>query len=160
MTSPIQDNLFDCEYILTEEILVAVPPNHPLVKKANGQVPHQHSHPKIQIQELREESFILLKPNQKLHQIASNLCGQAGFKPHIILESESIEAAHALVSAGLGITFIPNTLTPLHMVSHQPFYFSIDNFMSTRDLVVAYRKGRYLSGAAKEFINIMKEVLS
>lgn len=153
---PIQQNLFSYEFIMTEEILAAVPPNHPIIKKLEKRTHDQHPYPGINLSILKDEPFILLKQDQKLHHIAANLCRQAGFKPWIILESESIEAAHALAAAGMGITFVPDTLTLFRKVSQYPLYFSIEELDATRELVVAYRKGRYLSKAAHEFIDIMK----
>lgn len=155
MTFPIEENLFDYEYIFTEEILVAIPPEHPLKEKIIHD--KQGNRPKIKISELSDESFILLKQDQKLHHVATNLCKKAGFKPKIILESESIEAANALVSAGMGVTFIPDSLNLMRLSSPNPIYLSIEDIPLTRELVIAYRKGRYLSKASQEFISIMKE---
>lgn len=155
MTFPIEENLFDYEYIFTEEILVAIPPEHPLKEKIIYD--KQGNRPKIKISELSNESFILLKQDQKLHHVATNLCKKAGFKPKIILESESIEAANALVSAGMGVTFIPDSLNLMRLSSPNPIYLSIEDIPLTRELVIAYRKGRYLSKASQEFISIMKE---
>jgi DNA-binding transcriptional LysR family regulator len=151
MTLPLDESIFSYEVVLTEEILAAVPPNHPRFSKYEGG--------KINLYELRDEPFILLKQNQKLHQIAMNLCKQAGFKPNVVLESESIEAAHALTTAGMGVTFVPDTLAYYPRLTKQPLYFSIDEFMPSRQLVIGYRKERYLSKAASEFINIAKDVL-
>jgi DNA-binding transcriptional LysR family regulator len=151
MTLPINEGLFSYEAVLTEEILVAIPPNHPRFAS--------YKHNKINLYELRDEPFILLKQNQKLHHIAANLCKQSGFKPKVILESESIEAAHALTTAGMGITFVPDTLTHFHKIIKPPLYFSINELTPIRQVVVGYRKGRYLSKAANEFIEITKNVL-
>jgi DNA-binding transcriptional LysR family regulator len=159
MTLPVHEELFSYEPILTEEILVAVPPHHPFSENAEERSSEKCPHPKIHLSELQDEPFILLKPHQKLHQIAASLCKQAGFKPRIILESESIEAAHALAASGMGVTFIPDTITLFLKAPEHPVYFSIEELTPTRKLVVAYRKGRYLSKAAHEFIGIMKDIL-
>jgi DNA-binding transcriptional LysR family regulator len=160
MTSPIQQNLFDFETIISEEVLVAIPPNHAIQKRIDFKTINKSTYPLIQLKELRDEPFILLKKDQKLHKIATFLCEQAGFSPRIILESESIEAAHALVTAGMGITFVPETLTTFHKTSAHPLYCSLDKLRPTRDLVIAYRKGRYLSVAAREFITNTKAIFS
>ena len=120
---------------------------------------HEHTYPAISLNELCDESYILLKQHQKLHQIAISLCKQAGFKPKIILESESIEATHAFVSTGMGIAFIPDTMTLFPQTSITPIYFQIKDLETSRTLVACYIKKRYLSRVAQEFINIMKDVL-
>lgn len=160
MTLPVEEKLFQYESILTEEILVVVPPQHPLKSKLTKKLHNHHLHPKIHLNELKDEPFILLKQDQKLHQIATQLCKEAGFKPRIILESESIEAAHALSTAGMGVTFVPDTLTLFTQMPQSPLYFSIADESPKREMVVSYRKGRYLSKAANEFILIMKDILN
>lgn len=159
MTLPLNESLFDFEPILTEEILVAVPPNHSLKEKIHKNSFKSELRSEIDLKILKDEPFVLLKQDQKLHQIATSLCKQAGFKPNIILESESIEATHALVTAGMGVTFIPDTLSLFRNVYEKPLYFSIKDLKPTRIMTVAYRKGRYLSVASKEFITTMKDVL-
>lgn len=165
MTLPIKENLFSFEPILREKTLLAFPPSHPIAKKmlANhyDEKYHaaDHTYPEIFLNELRDEPFILLKQHQKLHHIAVSLCKQAGFKPNIILESESIEATQAFVSLGMGITFIPDTITLLAKTPTTPVYFQIKDLDTTRTLVVSFIKKRYLSRAAQEFIAIIKDVL-
>lgn len=160
MALPIEDKLFSYEPILTEEILIVLPPNHALHNKSNIEFSNKSYHPSLNLKLLSEESFIMLKQNQKLRQIAVNLCKLAGFKPKVVLESKSIETVHALALAGIGITFIPDTLTwSLHKQDYQ-MYYSIEELNARRTLVAAYRKGRYLSVAAREFIEIMKNILN
>jgi len=165
MALPIKTDFFSYEPILREKILLAIPVQHPIAKKVinqhytKQQDAADHTYPEISLDELCDEPFILLKQHQKLHQIAVSLCKQAGFKPKIILESESIEATHALVSSGMGIAFIPDTITLFPQTYTTPIYFLIKDLETTRTLVVSYRKKRYFSRAAKEFIIIMKDVL-
>ena len=159
MALPIKTELFSYEPILREKILLAIPPQHPFAKKIKNQYYSKNTYPVISLEELRDEPFILLKQHQKLHQIAISLCKQAGFKPKIILESESIEATHALVSSGMGISFIPDTITLFPQTATTPIYFLIKDLEPTRTLVLSYIKKRYISNAAKEFIIMMKDIL-
>jgi DNA-binding transcriptional LysR family regulator len=150
MMLPVPEEYFSYVPIAKEEILVAVPPKHPASNSLSNE---------ILLSTLKEESFILLKQSQKLHQIALDLCKEAGFKPRVVLETESIETAHALVTAGMGVSFLPDILPLSSKFSKQPRYFSIKEYTEKREMVVGYRKGRYLSKAAIEFINILKDVL-
>lgn len=158
MALPVQKELFSYEPVFTEELLLAVPQNHPLCKSIKEDQLSQHMYPKIHLSDLKNETFIMLKPHQKIHEISVSLCRQAGFKPKILIESESIDAAHALTAAGMGITFVPDILTLSSKTPENPVYFSLDGQSSTRTITVAYRKGRYLSKAAREFINLLKEI--
>lgn len=157
MTLPVNEDILVYEPIMTEEILLALPPHHPLSQKAA--VSLQSLHPRICLAELRDEPFIMLKPGQRMRQMALTLCKNAGFKPKILLESKSTEAAHAMVAAGMGIAFIPDTLVCFGKIEERPVYFSMEDPVPIRTLVVAYRKGRYLTKASQEFIAMIKKVL-
>ncbi|MFL0247248.1 LysR family transcriptional regulator [Candidatus Clostridium stratigraminis] len=159
MTLPINEEHFSYEPIMEEEILLALPPHHPACEKFKANEIDMKTRHKIELSSLRDEPFILLKQNQKLHQISTYLCEKAGFRPKIILETESIEAAHAFAASGMGITFIPDTIASFNRFLEHPMYFSLEEFKATRTLVVAYRKGKYISKAAKEFINLAQTVL-
>lgn len=163
MTLPIQEDFFAYEPILTEELLIAVPPNHRLSKKAGDSTCPPYSRPQISLADLREDSFIVL--GHRLRQTTIDLCQQAGFKPKILLTTRSTEAAHALVAEGLGITIIPDTLVWFGNILKHPLYFSIkqpptEELSTMRTLTLAYHKGRYLSRAAREFIIMTKEILN
>jgi len=159
MTLPIPEDIFVYEPLMTEEIVIALPPNHPLGRAAKTTA-HEHlTLPRIRLADLREEPFIVLKPGQRMRQVTLSLCQQAGFKPLIIMETKSMDAAHALVAAGIGVTLMPNTMLWFDKLSKCPVYFSMEDPVPTRILVVAYRKGAYLSKAAHAFVVVMKEVL-
>lgn len=159
MNLPLQSEQLAYEPILTEDILVAVPPDHPLKCRAGENSQSRSSLPRIQLSELREEPFLLLKPGQRLRQTAENLFQHAGIKPTIKLESRNIETVHCLVAAGMGVSLIPETVAWFNRISPAPLYFSLAGQEAAWVLVVAYRKGRYLSRIASEFIRIMKEIL-
>lgn len=155
---PLAEDIFAYEPILTEELLVALSSEHPLSKQNKGSNSNQPPWPTIKISQLKEVPFILMKHGQRLHHTLLDLCAQAGFKPKIILESQSMEAAQALVVAGLGATLLPDTLVRLRHMSEHPCYFSIEEPINPRTVVIAYRKERYLSKAARLFISLMKEI--
>lgn len=155
---PLAEDIFAYEPILTEELLIALSPNHPLSKENKDRNSNQPPWPKIKISELKDVPLILMNHGQRLHQSLLDLCTQAGFKPKIILESQSMEAAQALVIAGLGATLLPDTLVRLRHMSEHPCYFSIDESQNTRTAVIAYRKGKYLSKAARLFISLMTKM--
>lgn len=158
LTLPIREDLFIYAPLLSEELLLAVPPQHQASKRAGNTTCDQSLYPRIQLTELREDPFIIL--GQRLRQTTIDLCLRAGFEPRILLETKSAEAAHAFVSAGMGVSFIPDTLVLFGNVSERPCYFSLESPVPTRMLVAAYRVGRYLSRAAQEFITMTREILS
>jgi DNA-binding transcriptional LysR family regulator len=87
---------------LFEEAFVAVlPPQHPLLQ-----------YPEIPIAALASESF-LIHPRSEgpiLYDGFVQVCQQAGFQPRIVTESISLQTRVCLVAAGMGITFVSESL--------------------------------------------------
>lgn len=148
LSLPLIDSSLSCEPYLEEEIWLAVPPQHRL---ANRQEP-------IDIAELSAEPFIGLKRGQGFRQITVELCEADGFTPQIVFESSNIETVQSLVAGGMGIAFVPRMLTRTGG-DFAPVYLQLKPH-PTRTLVVASRKGRYLSKAAQAFISTLKETIS
>ncbi len=82
--------------LLTEEILLAVPTEHPLAKRTS-----------ICLNEVMGDSFISLRPGHNLRETTDALCKYAGFTPRIAFESDDPATVRGLIKAGLGIAFIP-----------------------------------------------------
>lgn len=82
--------------LFTEKIVALLPQNHPHAKK-----------PVLKVNDLREDSFVLFPKGFILREIIVNACGQLGFEPQVAFEGEDIDAIKGLVSAGLGVTLIP-----------------------------------------------------
>lgn len=148
LSLPLIDNSLAWEPFLEEEICLAVPPSHPLSER-NGDV---------DIAELANEPFIGLKRGQGFRQITVELCQQSGFTPAIVFESSNIETVQSLVAGGMGIAFVPQMLTRGKGADMSPAYLRLSN-KPTRQLVVASRKGRYLSKAAEAFIATLNSTM-
>lgn len=149
LTLPLKDDELAYESILKEEILLAVPPGHKLAKQA------KRKRKKVELADLREEPFILLKRGQGFRQIAMDLFHQAGFEPNIMFETSNIEMVQSLVASGMGLALVPNMVARASWMADQPAYVRLEE-KPTRTIVVAHRKGRYLSRAACAFIEILK----
>lgn len=82
--------------LITEEIFLAVPTNHPLAKRTS-----------IRLKEVANDDFISLKPGMSLREITDTFCHYAGFTPHIIFESDDLATVRGLIKARQGVAFIP-----------------------------------------------------
>ncbi|MGN7455717.1 LysR family transcriptional regulator [Paenibacillus pasadenensis] len=149
LTLPLIDSTLVYEPLIREEITLAVPPSHPLAGRTEP----------IELETLREEPFIVLKKGQGFRQIALDLCAGAGFQPRIVFESSNIETVQSLVAAGMGVAFIPQMIAQGRHTEFTPSFIPLAGKPS-RTLVIASRKGRYLSKAAEAFIETMKASVS
>ncbi|WP_284638789.1 LysR family transcriptional regulator [Paenibacillus silviterrae] len=151
LSLPLADDSLTYETVIEEQIVLALPPQHPLTRSGSG-------HP-IDIAALRSEPFIALKKGQGFRQITLELCQTAGgFTPKIVFESSNIETVQSLVAAGMGIAFVPNMVSRGGWSELTPAYRPLATH-PTRTLVIAYRKGRYLSKAVEAFMHTFREVM-
>lgn len=82
--------------LFTDNIVALLPENHPLADQ-----------PAIKLGQLREDSFVLFPKEYVLREIIVRACEQIGFTPKVSFEGVDTDSIKGLVSAGLGITLIP-----------------------------------------------------
>lgn len=156
---PIEDSRLSTRSILTEPILLAVPPD--MTKWMNDwnctSSIVQSSGRRISLSALRLAPFIVLKSGYGFRHTVLELCAESGFQPEIGYETSSIEMAQSLVAHGLGVTLIP-AMVKRHRREKSPLYFELDE-NPVRTLSFIYRKDRYLSMASRAFIDMSVEVI-
>ncbi|MNJ41921.1 Hydrogen peroxide-inducible protein activator [compost metagenome] len=153
LSLPLQEPSLTYEAIGEEIIDLAIPPNHRLADTNNR--------PKggVSLDQLEGESFIVLKKGQGFRKIMIDLCRAAGFEPDIVFESNNIETVQSLVAAGMGITLVPRFIARAKRSELIPVYVPLVEPVPSRTLVIAYRKGRYLSKAAEAFIETFRATI-
>ena len=84
-----------------EELLVFLPPNHPLAAKAG-----------VKLAELANEPFVMISAAAApaYHTYLHRLCLEAGFRPRIVQEAVRAQAVAALTVAGAGVAILPASL--------------------------------------------------
>ncbi|MBO8162937.1 MAG: LysR family transcriptional regulator [Brevibacillus sp.] len=143
LTMPISEPMLAIEPAIQEEIYLALPPAHPFACREI-----------VDLADLSDQPFILLKEGQGFRQISLSLCEQAGFTPRIVFESSNIQTVQSLVAAGMGISFAPEMITRSTWTDNAPAYVRLRS-RPERTLVVAYRKDRHLSRPVRAFIDIL-----
>jgi LysR family transcriptional regulator, transcription activator of glutamate synthase operon len=93
---PEKNDLVTGEIILTEELLAILPDNHPLAMEDA-----------IDLEQLKEETFVLFSPGYSLRSLVWDACLQAGFTPKIGFEGEETDTIRGLVAAGMGVSLLP-----------------------------------------------------
>jgi DNA-binding transcriptional LysR family regulator len=89
ITHPSRNNLISVESLSPTEVIAAVSSKHPVAKKG-----------RLNAQELMQIPTILVKEGSIARQIA-----KIGLKLNLFMQCESLEAAKATVSSGLGLGF-------------------------------------------------------
>ncbi|MES0857442.1 LysR family transcriptional regulator [Geobacillus sp. G4] len=86
------------DILFSEPFAALLPNSHPLARRD-----------RIVLNELRHDPFVTFPKGYILHQIVIDACHQAGFSPNISSEGEDLDAIKGLVSAGIGVTLLPES---------------------------------------------------
>lgn len=151
---PLDSKQLDCHIIYQEQILIALPSDHPLNRQITPAL--SSGLPFIDLALLKDEPFVFLKKHQKFTRMGLSLCENAGFSPNIIFETGNWNTVHSLVSTGMGVGFIPEILTEMPTAGKRPVYYRIMANITTRPYLIAYKKGALLPAAAQNFIEAAK----
>src|SRR5690625_6174474 len=82
--------------LFTEDLVALLPNNHFLANRVT-----------IKLTELQNESFILFPEGYVLRNLIVRGCSERGFKPKVSFVEQDVDAIKGLVSAGLGVTLVP-----------------------------------------------------
>ncbi|MFF3380678.1 LysR family transcriptional regulator [Streptomyces sp. NPDC002680] len=83
--------------LLTEPLLLAVPPRHRLARRQ-----------KVRLAEVTDEPFVVLRTGMGLRTLVEEICHEAGFAPRIAFEGDEVATLRGLVGAGLGVSLLPS----------------------------------------------------
>lgn len=168
-TGPFNESLFHAESLAEEQLYLAVPHDCPLNKGLEAfQISDSdikldsfklHKTPAVDLSLFKTEQFIFQQQGQKLYSHALDICQSASFEPNIILFSERLETTFSWVLAGIGLSFIPDFLIRFGNYEKHPVYYKISHPLATRHLSIAYKKNRYLSRTAIEYITVLKQLI-
>lgn len=98
---PLPDERLQTETLFTEELLVALPPGHPLLRRRT-----------VRVEDLEAERFILMQEGHCLGDQVLNFCTRRDFRPNVLCRGTQIETIRTLVQAGMGIALIPAMACP------------------------------------------------
>lgn len=95
---PINDPDIEGHILFTENISALLPITHPLAERKS-----------LRLSDLRNDPFVLFPKGYILHSIAIEACKAAGFAPNITSEGEDMDSIKGLVSAGIGVSLLPDS---------------------------------------------------
>ncbi|MDR0876418.1 MAG: LysR family transcriptional regulator [Treponema sp.] len=154
-TLPIKHQDITYEVIKDEEVVLVMNASHPLA--GNGIEKTDCNYPWFDITQLKGETLILQRFDQRTRYITDKVIHDANVVPKVSLEIHNILASVELASGGYGITFVTEThLRHMHL-SEKPACFSFGNPKTMTCFVAAYRSGIYLPHYAQRYIQIVRD---
>ncbi|MDD3253599.1 MAG: LysR family transcriptional regulator [Lachnospiraceae bacterium] len=139
------------EVIGKDRYVMAFAKNHPLNQYVYSKAGEKY--PYIDPEMAKGEKFILSFPWQRVRQITDRILRNAEITPEIVLTSSSVQTTLRFASAGMGITFLPESYIQLFRCEGDPvFCYMEDFYQAVWTFVIAYSKAGTYSLPAKAFV--------
>ncbi|PKR84118.1 cidABC operon transcriptional activator CidR [Heyndrickxia camelliae] len=144
---PTKDDIFHTFSFVNEQLRVLIHPTNPLSKK---EVVH--------LKDLEHEDFILFRKDFALHDRIITECVRTGYQPNIIYESSQWDFISEMVAANLGIALLPEAICR-HLDQERVTIIPLIDPIIPWKLGIIWRKDRYLSFAAREWLRFTKQFM-
>jgi len=146
---PVGLDGLESEELYDESFTVAVPNNHPFVKK-----------PHVKVEDLAGETLLLLEDGHCLRDQALDVCNRVDVKESEDYRATSLETLRQMVAAGLGITLLPDLATRGPFGSGQGL--TVKSFakpIPTRSIGAVWRKSSSRTAAIKAVCEVIRTTL-
>ncbi len=140
---PIEDERLEVRMLFTEELLLALPPGHPLTRKRF-----------VSAADLEGEQLIVMKEGHCLGDQVLDFCERRGLHPRISFRGAQLETIQALVCAGLGLSLVPAMAAQIKR-ENRPEYRSMQSPKPERKVVAVWPRQRPPGRAATEFLRLI-----
>ena len=132
--------------VVTDELALVVPPDHPLAAKKV-----------VSVRELGAESFIAHNVPSPYREKVVKTFEKQRTPLNISMEMPTLEAIKRLVEKGMGVALIPRLAAHAEISRKQLVGLSVREMRLERKLHLIYRKGATLSHAAKAFLRVARD---
>jgi DNA-binding transcriptional LysR family regulator len=147
LTLPIEASDLVSVPLLTEELLLATYPSHPLAAQK-----------RIVPADLEGQPFVLFETGSITRRIVEEFFAREGITPPIIMETENVEIIKAMVRSGLGISIIPWQAAAADVNTRQLFCSRITGVSLVRQTGWLYPKMGRLPRAVTEVIRVFETI--
>jgi DNA-binding transcriptional LysR family regulator len=142
---PVREGSFGIKPFVRENLALVIHKSHPLSKQEE-----------ISLNDLRDEPLILFAKGFAMRQHIIDACYSAGFEANIAYESAQWDLLVELVSANLGIAFLPEPLCG-KVMNPNVRIVPLRNPSIPWNVVLIWNKERYITKCMREFIHFLGE---
>ena len=134
------DSKISYQRLFEEDFLLVLPRNHRLMKRK-----------RIRINDLAQERFVLLDQGAGLPNLILEFFRAHEIEPKIACRSSQLVTVQSMVSAGLGISFVPNMAAQADLEMSRACK-SLYGAKPKRTVTMAWHGKRHLNGATLQFM--------
>lgn len=139
-------------HIAKEQIFIAAD------KKYEFNIIEDGEYPSIMLSDILEKPFIMIDNSMYLGAMARSIFTKCDAVPNIVMECQSIETAHIMVTSKIGISLIPEMYIKYITKSPDINYYIIADMPLSREIAVVYRNDRHLSDDGRIFTEILQKI--
>jgi DNA-binding transcriptional LysR family regulator len=132
--------------VLTDELALIVPTNHPLAGKKI-----------VSVRELGAESFVAHNVPSPYRERVVRTFEKYRTPLNISMELPTLEAIKRFVEAGMGVALVPRLTAHMEIARGQVAALVVREMKLERKLYLVYRKGATLSHAARAFLRVARD---
>jgi LysR family hydrogen peroxide-inducible transcriptional activator len=142
---PVPARYLEIDTLLTEELMLVLPPSHPLLEKQQ-----------IRIEDVEHFPFVLLDEAHCLSENITSFCRQRSFHPVAMERTSQLAMVQELVALSHGVSMIPKMAQRLDRTKRR-VYRSIAGDKPTRTIAAVWNPYRFQSRLIVEFRRSLKE---
>lgn len=131
---------------LEEPLVLVCAPQHPLARRR-----------KVSVSRLEGEDFIAFERDIPTRKIVDRMLREHGVAVNRVMEFDNVETIKRAVEIGSGISVLPHATVMAELKRGALVKVDFVSGRFTRTIGMVHRRGRALSGAAREFMRLMLE---
>ncbi|HTV07182.1 MAG TPA: LysR family transcriptional regulator [Acidobacteriaceae bacterium] len=142
VTLPIKDARLLVDTLHRDDVVLVAPSQHPLAPRES-----------VKLAEILPHALLLPKQGRQ-RDLIEDMFRNGDVQPRVAMEVESSELLKRLISAGLGIGFLPRSNVMEDTKSGSLKIIKVEGVRLQRELALIYRKDKTLTRAAHVFLEI------
>ena len=144
LTLPVDGAEFEQVPVMREELLVAMPPKHPLATRRS-----------ILPRDLSEQPCVLFERGSSTRRVIDDMMAREHINPRIVMETENVEIIKALVTIGMGLGIVPYQAAVREIRAGVLHCARIDGVALVRETGWVYLKGRRVPRIARQMFDAL-----
>lgn len=142
---PLEDERFEQIPLYKEQFYFVVNRDHFLASRAA-----------VDFDEVKNHPVVMFPATHRCRQMLDSICSSRGYRLHPQIETTTIESLLLLIKAGAGVSVLSKTLLELYDTNDLAA-IPVSNPSLEREIGVVYLKNKYMGGAAKEFMELIRK---
>jgi DNA-binding transcriptional LysR family regulator len=160
-TLPVESDDIEYERVNESPVYLVSSPDHPFAREVDLSVNSLLKPHYIAPERLSGEKFLTLLPQQGMYRVAQQIFEKYALKVDVVMRLSSQSTITLLAAAGMGLAFTTYNggTKALQTAGIHPVFYTVEEPLFCRKNIIAYKKDRVFSPAARDLIALTRSVL-